>query len=790
MSVDNITSLELSSVGVSKGRSVKLPPHLEQIADKTLPELAKNFRILLDRVDDSLFQIADQAENNIDQSRYFDAMREVRIKRRGMEKRFSQNTRENFRNLLSGDIAAEEVQEQPAISFDSLSLLQNDVLEENVAFTAMSARATELVSTSLLQLNTRMNSILGSQIVHSENNPLGPEMICHAMSESIKVLDLEITSKLILLKIFEQRILNPLDKIILVANNHLIEMGVLPDFTGVAPRKNTIPRAITPASHSTSASDESDEEDKAILDLLHELIGGGSASSDADSIRSPAAGQNSEISLSSHHLLSLLSTVQKNSTDVRSNRGIAVSKGNFAIDTLAQLNDLVAQNDNVAGSIGKSDQDLIQLVSLLFDVVLDDRNLSDAMKVVIGRLQIPMIRIALTDESFFTRKNHPARRLLNEIAASTIGWSEAADQSEDPLYKKIEEVVDRVVNEFDDNVALVELVLQDFMDFTSADRQRAERVENRTREAERGRARKEHARFLVQEAINQYAVGRHLPDFVVSFLRNAWSNWMFLVLLKEGKESRQWKGVQETVKMLVWSVLPHDESKRPQLFKLLPSLLENLETGLKEISYNAAETSSFFSNLEEVHLQFGRIPSDEMIFVEGPVVEESAKTEIVEEKAAENVLVETAEIARAALENLSEEKTQVDEPVVSVAQEKITSIKPEQQVDCDLPVMKDGPESEIANSYLKKVDALEIGNWVNFSREESTPFRCKLVAILQPAGQYIFVNRNGVKVEERVRIDLAAMLHTGELEILDDGQLFDRALESVIVGLRQSNSGS
>jgi hypothetical protein len=34
------------------------------------------------------------------------------------------------------------------------------------------------------------------------------------------------------------------------------------------------------------------------------------------------------------------------------------------------------------------------------------------------------------------------------------------------------------------------------------------------------------------------------------------------------------------------------------------------------------------------------------------------------------------------------------------------------------------------------------------------------------------------------------MLHTGELEILDDGQLFDRALESVIVGLRKGNGGS
>ena len=67
---------------------------------------------------------------------------------------------------------------------------------------------------------------------------------------------------------------------------------------------------------------------------------------------------------------------------------------------------------------------------------------------------------------------------------------------------------------------------------------------------------------------------------------------------------------------------------------------------------------------------------------------------------------------------------------------------------------------------------------MNFSREESTPFRCKLVTILQPAGEYIFVNRNGVKVETRVASELATMLHKGELEILDDGQLFDRALES------------
>ena len=106
MSVDNITNLEFSRMGMSKGRPAKLPVQLEQIMDKALPELANNFRVLMDRVDDSLFQMANQAENNIDQSRYFDAMREVRIKRRGMEKRFSQNAHENFRNLLGNGVLA------------------------------------------------------------------------------------------------------------------------------------------------------------------------------------------------------------------------------------------------------------------------------------------------------------------------------------------------------------------------------------------------------------------------------------------------------------------------------------------------------------------------------------------------------------------------------------------------------------------------------------------------------------------------------------------------------------
>ena len=62
--------------------------------------------------------------------------------------------------------------------------------------------------------------------------------------------------------------------------------------------------------------------------------------------------------------------------------------------------------------------------------------------------------------------------------------------------------------------------------------------------------------------------------------------------------------------------------------------------------------------------------------------------------------------------------------------------------------------------------------------------RCRLAAIIRGTSKYIFVNRAGVKVAEETRETLAVLLQQGKLRTLDDGMLFDRALESVITNLR------
>jgi hypothetical protein len=70
--------------------------------------------------------------------------------------------------------------------------------------------------------------------------------------------------------------------------------------------------------------------------------------------------------------------------------------------------------------------------------------------------------------------------------------------------------------------------------------------------------------------------------------------------------------------------------------------------------------------------------------------------------------------------------------------------------------------------------------------DESIRGRCKLAAFIRATGKYIFVNRSGAKVAEYHREDLAEALQEGVITMLDDGLIFDRALESIIDNLRHN----
>jgi hypothetical protein len=448
---------------------------------------------------------------------------------------------------------------------------------------------------------------------------------------------------------------------------------------------------------------------------------------------------------------------------------------------------------------------------MLFEFILDDRSLPDSLKALIARLQIPMLKVAVVDKTFFSRGSHPARRLLNEIASAALGWSAHDDAQRDSLYQKIEQIVQRLLNDFVDDSSIFSELLADFLAFTGDERRRSELLEQRTRDAEEGSAKAELARREVEHALNERLLGKVLPEVVVRLLREAWSKVMMLTCLKHGNESEEWQAVLTTMDDLIWSVEPHEEPEaRLRLLEMVPGMLKALREGMSSAAFDPFATGEFFSQLEALHVQafqrFKRQMEDaERAARRQREREERARLRAEQAAQAELAARERAErLAEAERNNQSVEEELalplLELPPIEEEPEEPEVIEPE---PIDVPLMVEvveeivllapgetrsaEPEAALPDDdeAVLKVDELRVGSWVEIQEDEEHKLRCKLAAIIKPTGKFIFVNRTGMKVMEKTRMGLAVEFRRGAVRLLDDALLFDRALESVIGNLRR-----
>ncbi|MDE2431080.1 MAG: DUF1631 family protein, partial [Burkholderiales bacterium] len=250
-------------------------------------------------------------------------------------------------------------------------------------------------------------------------------------------------------------------------------------------------------------------------------------------------------------------------------------------------NELVSDEENTQ-VIAQDETNVIDLVSTLFDYILDDKELPTPMKALISRLQIPVLKVALTDKKFFGGEDHPARKLLNLLAKAGMSWDEN-NKSSEALYKKVEQVVFVVLNEFRDDLRLFEDLFTDFDEFYQQQQARLAAMDARTREAEENRARAETAKTVVQQALNRRLNGLKLPFSIVRLLQEGWRHVLYLSALKEGVESESWKQAVKVVDALIWSMLPPagDAQWIDRLKAVSPKLINSLRKGLTAVNFDA-----------------------------------------------------------------------------------------------------------------------------------------------------------------------------------------------------------
>ena len=252
-----------------------------------------------------------------------------------------------------------------------------------------------------------------------------------------------------------------------------------------------------------------------------------------------------------------------------------------------------------SGEISVLDATTTELVAMLFDFVLARPELRDEIKVLLGRLQIPMLKASMVDRGFFSRKNHPGRQLLNRLADAGLGWA-PSDGLQDPLYLKIRDVVDHINRDFVDDLGIFMKALVDLEQFISEQEQDARPIiEAETAEAEeadRHIAAVKGAKDTVDARIGAHA----LPEQVKEFIEVAWQPHLQDALLERGKDSPEFSKAVDALDELIWSVSPKDQpTERAQLSQRVPSLVRRLREGLKSLSDETI--APFFDKLFEVH---------------------------------------------------------------------------------------------------------------------------------------------------------------------------------------------
>ena len=183
----------------------RLPVVLLQVRDKAAQQLQQGLQELFDNADDTLFEMADKARSNVDHHIFFEAMRDLRLKRKNFERVFMEQLFAAFIDL--GQAERGEFHLVPMVSYEAAPGTSSDELEKAVALEAMLGRVRHRDGLALGQLTARLGALLGNPL-DERDNPLGPALLCEFFLRAGRSLGVEIRVKLIMLKLFEKYVLS------------------------------------------------------------------------------------------------------------------------------------------------------------------------------------------------------------------------------------------------------------------------------------------------------------------------------------------------------------------------------------------------------------------------------------------------------------------------------------------------------------------------------------------------------------------------------------------------------
>lgn len=228
----------------------------------------------------------------------------------------------------------------------------------------------------------------------------------------------------------------------------------------------------------------------------------------------------------------------------------------------------------------------IEIVALLFQSILTDERLPPSVRVWFARLQMPVLRVAVSEPDFFATVDHPARRLIDRMGACVLGFDASARAVGDALEQEIKRIVQVVEAYPDTGRRVFQTVLVEFerflehyfKDANEASRKGvslAQQVEQREEKA-------------IQYTIELRRMLESVPvqEGVRQFLFQVWADVLAMSALKTGANSEQTKAMKRAAADLIWSAgAKVTREERAEVIRRLPPLLKTLRDGMAQAGY-------------------------------------------------------------------------------------------------------------------------------------------------------------------------------------------------------------
>jgi hypothetical protein len=249
-----------------------------------------------------------------------------------------------------------------------------------------------------------------------------------------------------------------------------------------------------------------------------------------------------------------------------------------------------------------TDRIAMDVIALLFDYIFRDRSIPDAMRNLFGRLQVPIVKAALLDRTFFSDKRHSARQLLDNLAEAAVGATH--DEAYETAFAALAtEIVEEICRDFEIDVAVFRTANLKLTAFIEGERQRIASATSTdvaaALDAEEGEADRSHVLVFLRDRL----AGVDLPFEVRGFIDTTWVDYMASVRREHGPDSEAWNKAVATVDDLLWSIMAKERtSQKARLTKMIPSLIGALRKGATALGVAPERARAFFEALYQLHI--------------------------------------------------------------------------------------------------------------------------------------------------------------------------------------------